>query len=349
MSDLIVCTRNAVSRGTEWLVRRQDADGSFAGCGGELVAAYKAPLAFACAGSTEAGVRCLQYIKTHNVNHEGELSSGDGSLKTAFPGNQRNFANYMDGWVAIGAWLLEDFEFARSICARLAPLRATHGGLPTGPAKWSGIARYDILTNASLGRAFLHTGMLDEARSVADFLCEVVAPAHQRTPDAALDMSFDASWNHVDPEDPGDRVYYRFVFGMRGERVFCPAFTCAFLCEIAQLGDKVKYLDAAGKFLAVIRRAPEYVDGSLANGKSGWAAGMLAMAADDPLARKMALQVMPHMLARQRQDGEFGASSGADQPPLAKRLESTAEHVAWSIEYQRLATLGLQNEGEGPI
>ena len=339
MDDLICCTRNAVLRGIEWLIRRQNADGSFADCGNELVSTYKAPLAFAVSGNVEAGIRCLRYIKTNNFNAGGELSSAGGGVKTTFLGNQRNFANYMDGWVAIGAWLLGDLELATRICERLLPQLAAHGGIPTGPGKWSGTSRYDILTNASIGRAFLHTGMRDAACSVADFLCEVVTGAHQRTPDAALDMSFDASWNHVEPNDPSDRVYYRFIFEQRGERVFCPAFACAFLCEIAQVRDKARYLDAAGKYLSAIFRTPEYLDQSLSNGKSGWAAGMLAVAGGGVTAKQAALQIIPKMLARQRDDGEFAAAAGADQTPLAKRLESTAEHVAWALEYQRILTL----------
>lgn len=347
MDDLINCACNAVSRGAEWLIRHQNPDGSFADCKNELVSTYKALLAFAVSGNTEAGVRCLRYIKAHNLNGERELSSGDGSVKTTFPSNQRNFANYMDGWVAIGAWLLGDFEFAARICQRLLQQQAAHGGILTGPEKWSGVPRYDVLTNASLGRAFLHTGMRNESRLVADFLAEAVAPRHQRTPDTALDMSFDVSWNHVESFDPNERVYYRLIFGQRGERVFCPAFACAFLCEIAQLGDKDKYLGAACKYLSSIIRTPEFVDQSLANGKSGWAAGMLAVAAQDEGARKAALQIMPKMLARQREDGEFAAASGAvEQTPFAKRLESTAEHVAWAVEYQRLLTLGFfENRG----
>jgi hypothetical protein len=341
MADLINCTRNAVLRGTEWLIRRQNADGSFSECGDELVSTYKAPLAFAVSGNTEAGVRCLEYIKTHNLNGEGELSSAGGGVKTTFPNNQRNFANYMDGWVAIGAWLLGDFGFAARICERLLPQQAAHGGILTGPEKWSGTPRFDVLTNASLGRAFLHTGMRDKARSVADFLAQVVAPQHQRTPKEAFDMSFDVEWNHVEPLDPKDRPYYRLLYSQRGERVFCPAFACAFLCEMARLDNQVRYLGAAREYLSVITRTPEFLDQSLANGKSGWAAGMLAVASRDESAKQAALQIMPKMLARQREDGEFAAASGADQTPLAKRLESTAEHVAWALQYQRLLALGL--------
>jgi len=341
MNDLIDLTRKAVPLGIQWLIERQNADGSFADCGDELVSTYKAPLAFAVTGNVGAGIRCLQYIKRHNLNSATELSSADGSVKTTFSNNQRNFANYMDGWVAIGAWLLGDFEFATRICEKLLPQQATHGGVLTGPTKWSGASRYDVLTNASIGRAFLHTGMKQEARRVADFLVQVVEPSNQRALDKALDMSFDAGWKHVDTPSPQDRPYYQLLYGERGERVFCPAFACSFLCEIGQMDGQSKYYVAAGKYLSSITRTPEYLDHTLANGKSGWAAGMLAVGHGDESARGAALQIMPRMLARQRADGEFASAANAGDTPFAKRLESTAEHVSWALEYQRLLTIGF--------
>lgn len=340
MSETIVAVaRKAIALGTTWLTSHQLAAGSFADGGDELVSTYKAPLAFALAGQTEAGVKCLQYIKTHNLNGDGELASGDGSHKTGFASNQRNFANYMDGWVAIGAWLLGDYGFAARLSTRLLPQQAAHGGFPTGPEKWSGKTRYDILTNASIGRAMLLAGLPTAADKVADFLVQVVAPAHQAHLPQAFDMSFDANWNPVVPDDPADRRYYQFLYGTRGERVFCPAFACAFLCEMAALRGRNDLLTAARHYLDVILQTPEFRDASLSNGKSGWASGLLALAGDDG-ARAAALQIMPNMLARQRPDGEF-AAAGDGEVPWAKRLEATAEHVAWAREYLRLATLGL--------
>jgi hypothetical protein len=341
--ELLSSTRQTIDRGAEWLIKHQNADGSFADCGNELVSTYKAPLAFARAGKIEAGARCLLYIKSHNLNKDGELSSGDGSVKTQYVHNQRNFANYMDGWVAIGAWLLGEYAFADKLCDRLINQQSAHGGIVTGPEKWCGKARYDILTAASCARAFLLVGRRAEALKVADFLASVTLPEHQRTPDAALDMSFDASWNHVAPLEAEESPYYRLDYEHKGQRVFCPAFSCAVLCEIWQVSGKAQYLEAARKYLKAIMSTPEFKDHSLSNGKSGWAAGMLGLASQDRTAIDAALAIMPRMLARQSPSGEFGAAEAShEQAPLAKRLEATAEHTAWAIEYARLLTLGLR-------
>jgi hypothetical protein len=338
MKSLALSTeaQTVVNRGIAWLIERENADGSFAECGSELVSSYKALLAFAKAGKVEEGIRCLRYIQKNNVNADGELSSGDGSIKTNFPGNQRNFANYMDGWVAIGSWLLGDYKFATTICDGLIKQQASHGGVLTGPKKWCGQPRYDILTAASCGRAFLITGKLKEAIKVADFISDVLK--RQRTPDKSLDMSFDENWKHVETPSAEDRVYYRLDYDSKGERVFCPAFSCAFLCEISQISQNKEHLAAARKYLTVIEQTPEFKAKTLANGKSAWAAGMLAIAAKDKDAERAALAIMPQMLARQKADGAFGSG---DQTPFAKVIESTAEHAAWSLEYVKLLAMGL--------
>lgn len=79
-----------------------------------------------------------------------------------------------------------------------------------------------------------------------------------------------------------------------------------------------------------IGKTPEFVDRTLDNGKSGWAAGLLAQATGEERYREAFRFIMPNVLGRQGSDGEFGASSrshktpGAGKPasstPLARRL-----------------------------
>jgi hypothetical protein len=344
--NLLDTAWNSVKLGAEWLVNKQNENGSFVGCADDLLSSYKVPLAFSLAGTIDRGVRCLRRIKSENVNKEGELSSGRGTIKTAFANNQRNFANYMDGWVAIGAWRLGDYDFAEGICERLVLRQASHGGVLTGPQKWSGAARYDILTTASCGRAFLLTGRRSEALKAASFLSDAIIGKHQRNSGVSLDMSFDESWDPVDSPIPEDRPYYRFEYNRRGERVFCPAFACVVLCEIYQVSHSSNHLEAARRWFDAITKTPEFADHSLSNGKSGLAAGALALAAGDRRAAGAALWIMSRTLARQQGDGEFvSAAPSQTQSPTAKRIETTAEHTAWAAEYVRLLSSGLGQVG----
>lgn len=331
----------AVALGGGWVSSHQGRGGGFLGCEGELRAHYKAPLMFAAAGRIAEASRCVAHIRGSLQNEEGELSSAGGGVKSEFSRFARNFANYMDGWVAIGAWMVGEYGFADQICSRLLETRSrSHGAIPTGPEKWVGRLRYDVLTNASIGRACLITGHRSEALELADFLTEVVA-GRQPAPERELLMSFDDGWTPMEPRDPSERPYYRFVLAERGERVFCPAFACSFLCEAHSLSGKRAYLDAAESYLRFILSSEEERDGTLANGKSAWAAGSVALAKGDPDVASAARGMIGRVLERQSPKGEFGSRKRDADLPLAQRLETTAEQTAWCTQFLRMEAMGL--------
>lgn len=347
--------QSATQRGSNWITKRQEKNGEFNGCAKELAAYYKALLLFAFCGLHDPGIRCLNYVKQNFLNSKGELCSGDS--KTNFLRMQRNLANYMDGWIAIGSWFLGDYEFANSISLLLkSQQNAFHGGLLTGPEKWSGRPRYDLATTASCGRAFFFTGHHNAALKAADFLKEAIK--HQSELKSGLDLCFDDEWNRVDCQDPQERTYYRLDATNRGEKVWFPAFSSAFLCEVFQVKKDLAYLEAAKEYFKIIEVTPEFRMGTLANGKSGWAAGLLALATRERKYVKSLRLIVPNVLARQKEDGEFGPSprslatqrntseeeNNGSNVPLARRIETTAEFTIWSAQYLRMYSQGLWNE-----
>ena len=345
----------SVKQGVDWLTRWQKPNGEFKGCGKELAGYYKALYMFAVCGRLESGIRCLRYVKENLQNNKGELCSGQS--KTSFPRLQRNLANYMDGWVAIGSWLLGDYGFANRLSLVLkSQQNNSHGGVATGPKKWSGRPRYDIATAASCGRAFFITGQHNAASAAADFLVEALK--HQSDLKQGMDLCFDEKWMRLDAPDPSERTYYRLDLGSRGEKVWFPAFSCAFLCEMHQLSGSDTHLKAAMEYFRVIMDTIEFKEGTLANGKSGWSAGLLALATGQKKYMGAVKLIVPNVLKRQREDGEFGPSprsqraqgaGSTDQggershAPLPRRLETTAEFTTWSAQYLRMHTLGLWN------
>jgi hypothetical protein len=127
---------SSAERGIWWLRSRQRRDGEFAGCADDLAGYYKAILAFSATGRSIPAGRCCRYVTEHFLTSTGELASGD--RKTGVVRFERNLANYMNGWVAAGAWSLEAFELAERVVCGLERAQSTrHGGVLTGPAKWS--------------------------------------------------------------------------------------------------------------------------------------------------------------------------------------------------------------------
>jgi hypothetical protein len=262
----------------------------------------------------------------------------------------QNLANYMDGWVAIGAWLQQDFDLGERVCSRLTQAQSErHGGILTGPAQWSGPPRYDLATAASCGRALLVCGRRDAAHAAGDFLADALT--HQRDRARRLDLVFDVHWQALDPPEANARSYYTFDLARRGEKVWFPAFACAFLCELHAVGRDDRHLDAAREYYEFVASTPEFRDGTLANGKSGWSAGLLARATGEQRYRAALRRIAGNVLTRQAPDGEFtaaatnpAATEHAPDGDMPRRLERTAEFTTWSAEFLRMYTLGLMDD-----
>lgn len=347
---LLSALHDSVERGIGWLEEQTTPDGSFRGGERELSAYYKSLLAFATCGRIESGARSLARVRADLLGSDGALSSDGGSAKTAIVRMGRNLANYMDGWVALGAWLLADREPAERVCDRLAQDQSeAHGGVLTGPERWAGRPRYDLATAASCGRAFLVVGHRDRALAAASFLVEALE--HQHEPETGLDLSFDDAWRRLETPDPSERTYYRYDLTQRGEKVWFPAFSCAFLCELHQVSGDARHLEAAKAYYGFIERSPEFEDGTIANGKSGWAAGLLARATSDSRYSQILEKIAPNVLDRQGPDGQFhesaaphaagapaaAATNGAD---VGRRVERTAEFTTWVAEFLRMLAAG---------
>ena len=339
--------------GAAWLESLLNDDGSFVGCADDLAGYYKSLLALAVCGRLDAGARCRTYVRRHFWTADGEFSAK--GVKTGLVRMQRNLANYMDGWIAIGSWLLEDFELAESAAKGLARAQSdSHGGVLTGPEKWSGRPRYDLATAASAGRAFLITGQRDRARRAAEFLIDALR--HQPAPDKFLNLCFDEQWRPIDTPDESERTYYVLDFSRSGEKVWFAAFSCAFLCELHQVTGDENHLRAAESYFEAIGRLPEFRDGTLGNGKSGWSAGLLAIATHNRRYLEALQWIVPNVLERQGPDGQFLEAVRHETPPgaeesnagrsetpaeLGRRLERTAEFTTWTAEFARFAASGL--------
>jgi hypothetical protein len=345
-SPELAALSRSVASGIGWLEAQMGADGSFRGSEHDLAGYYKSLLALAVCGRLESAARCRAFLRANLREPSGELAYR--GTKTGIARMAGNLANYMDGWVAIGAWLLEDFELAEQIVELLSHAQsATHGGVLNGPEKWAGQARYDLATAASCGRAFLICGRREAARAAGDFLVEALR--RQDAPEERLDLVFDAEWRVLAPPEEGVRTYYRFELARRGEKVWFPAFSCAFLCELHQVTREGRHLQAAREYYGFVERTPEFRDRTIANGKSGWCAGLLASATGEPQYRQALGSIAVNVLARQAPDGEFAAAgAGTAQPPadtstadMPRRLERTAEFTTWTAEFLRMSASGL--------
>jgi hypothetical protein len=167
----------------------------------------------------------------------------------------------------------------------------------------------------------------------------------QTQPRSLLQLSFAADWALSKWEDSSESTYYRFDPSKRGEKVWFPAFSSAFLCELSQVAADGRYLDAAQEYYEFIRRTPEFCDATLGNGKSAWAAALLFQGTGDPDYLDAFHRIVPNVLARQQTDGQFGSSGAprsAGNPsdiPMPRLYERTAEFTTWCATYLRILAI----------
>lgn len=338
----------SIERGSRWLSAAVRDDGSFEHCCFDLASYYKSLLMFAVAGLGDHGTRCLNFIKGNMVNQKNQLCHD--CRKTELARLQRNLANYMDAWIAIGSWLLGDYRFSEMICRNLVKQQnSLTGGIKTGPAVYAMGERYDLATAASCGRAFLLTGNRGASLKTAEFMCEAL----ERQSDllTGLDLSFDRNWRCMRPDDISERTYYRYIFGRKGEKVWFPAFCSAVMSEMYKVFRRRDYLSAAESYFNYITLIPEFRDGTLANGQSAWAAGLLAEITRKGKYKKAFYMIVTNVLARQRPTGEFVKSGKIDsrdeystdsgdeenqEMPFSRRYERTAELTGYSANFVRI-------------
>jgi hypothetical protein len=345
----------AVDSGLCWLSRLQQESGEYRECGHDLAGYYKSPLLFAECGQITLGARCLSFIRRHFLAENGELRFGD--RKTSLIRMERNLANYMDGWVALGAWIFGDYELAERLAKRLMSAQSgKNGGVETGPTQWAIRERYDLATAASCGRAFLRAGHRDAALAAGEFLCSALE--HQEDISAGLNLSFDSSWNRLKAEDPSERSYFWFDLSERGEKVWFPAFSCGYLSELYELQGDSKFIDAARRYFAFIAGTPEFKERSLGNGKSAWAAGRLAKLTGEKQFYEAFAAIATNVLRRQSRNGVFLTGSAADHvaaegvfevrgDAVVREAERTAEFTMWVAEYLRLLSVGIEGSNYG--
>ncbi len=313
-------------------------DGGFEHSSFDLASYYKSLALFAVAGLWDQGARCLKFIRENLVNEKNQLCH-DGR-KTELARMQRNLANCMDGWIAIGSWMLGDYRFSEMICRNLAMQQnSLTGGVKTGPEVYSARERYDLATAASCGRAFLLTGNRGASLKAAEFMCEAL----ERQSDllTGLDLSFDRNWRCLRQDDISERAYYRYIFDRKGEKAWLPAFCSAVMSEMYKVFRRRNYLSAAESYFNFITLIPEFREGILANGKSAWAAGLLAEITGKDKYKNAFYMIVPNVLARQRPSGEFGTSGEIDfsgELPVHSGAEENGES-RYSIRYDRTAEL----------
>jgi hypothetical protein len=318
------------ARGAEWLVERQESDGSWAGLTDPRIDGfYKASWALAETGHTDAAHRVLDY-----VNREFLLSNGDlGPHEHPAFGEIHHL--YPNAYVIVGSARCGRYEVSgpttRFLLTRQHP---GTGGFYSQRGVPGQESRTDTMSTSAAGMACLATGELDAARRAGEYL-EDMAEAQPDTgagfyfttkPDGELRRTFedeDDEWWAVVRTDESDQCWYAV------------GLPFAFLLQLAAATGEERYHALADWYFEFQQSCVNPWSGG-SSGKAAWATSMLYRRTGEERYREIALRIAEDvMIDDQNPDGSWGQGGEDGYAEVeTDSLENsdfdiTAEYTLW--------------------
>ncbi|NPV48471.1 MAG: hypothetical protein HPY69_16145 [Armatimonadetes bacterium] len=311
--------REAAHRGTQWLLSRQNADGSFIRDDLQADVYHKGAYALAVTGHTLEAHRLLNWIRREALGADGRPRHFDQGL-----------ALYKTSWIYQGAHRLGRFDISYPVVRYILRCQAPGGGFFQVV---EGNEYVESLCTGWAGVACLYGGELAAARRCAEHLIAQVRqqPTTGRfyfrtTPEGQLLVAED---------DP----LTAFIDGSRpGQGYYFPGMACLFLCRYHQATRDEAALTAAKWLMDASLTWAEDSYASMPSGKSALGAAVYYSITGDAAARDAAVRFADYVVARQRPEGAWDNPASDSGIVL---LDHTAEMIVWLSEIA--ATLGAMS------
>lgn len=322
LADAITRARASRDRGVAWLLRHIDPTGKPVGAEKRNGWA-RVPWALAVSGETDTAAQVVAWAERTQL-------CGDGNFTAGPAYGSGRFLAYPLAHFAIGAWLTERYDTARSVMGALRRLQdPATGGFPIAPPKDRATDLHDLLSTAQAGQAAVITGQHDIAEGVYRWLTDLL---QQQPPSAGSRFyTFRQGANLV--TQPAQALEWLAItdFDVPRQTFYTPGMAAVFLCAYAGSQGLKHPVELASALLArnLSGTAAQFDDlSSVQACKFGWGAAALY-----PL--DVQRDWTPHLKrmvgwfeARQAEDGSWAPSAFLQPAPDdVDRLVKTAEHV----------------------
>jgi hypothetical protein len=249
-SEKLRLYRDARDKGTRWLLRHMNADGSL-GDVREGFYFYRAPWTFAITGESEAAGAICGWVRKHMLTASGAI---DGIYRPS------GYAYaYTTSAFVIGAHLASQYDLSYGVMpALLAYQDPRSGGFANDRnADGSQSDDMDIPFACGPGFACLETGYLAEARKVYDYLRDIYDA--QRELPARFFYTLSRTSQKPVVEFPAERAISYVVENQdpRRQRWTIGGIAAGFLCRLYMVEPRAEYLALARKFQAFSMAATE--------------------------------------------------------------------------------------------
>ena len=329
------------SIGCRWLLKHQNADGSWNGLREPKVDAfYKACWALSAVGQPAAAHRTLNYVQQHFLTADGDVSPRH------HPWLREVHYLYANAYVVIGSMQSGRSDIAiPSLRFLLSCQDSDHGGFRSQPHPTPQGVAFDSVSAASAGLACLTVGQIQPARHTADFLAHLIKlqpdPQHRFFttvgPDGRLRTKIEGASD----------AYVRVVdTRLKNQCWYTVGVPFAFLVRLSEATGEARHRDMAQWYFDFQDRCINPWNGG-SSGKAGWGCAMLYRMTGEPRYREIALHTAERITARQNNDGSWlkpnkakndarpavgwGASGGElfRNTLTDAKFEVTSEYVLW--------------------
>ncbi|MHB0874808.1 MAG: prenyltransferase/squalene oxidase repeat-containing protein [Anaerolineae bacterium] len=324
--------RRAIERAAAWLAEQQGADGSFGVRGAGLGPFMVTPLALLLDGRPECALATLQHVKRELYEPDGRfrLLAGDaGSTPVA------QYA-YQPGWMAISAQLNGCFGIAYPATRHLLSFQdPASGGLFGSVAdRDRRTGRIDLPSTGMAGLAFLHTGRLDEARRVGDYV--LFLQSLQPRPADRLYTTYDTAAGLVTDVDEGAIPRNRNYPLVLGPGVACSSgwlfgLVIAFLSDLYRATADDRYLQGAASLFDLAALSPDVGRAPTAH-KLAWGCAKLYLASGDDRHLEVGCRVADHLASIQLEQGCWlyeGIFYSLEEQGRGVTVNMTSQFNAW--------------------
>lgn len=319
MSEKLREYRAAQRKGTEWLLRHLNSDGSL-GDPSQGFHYYRAPWTFVATGESAAANAVCGWIRRNLLTSEGRLEGPYRVFDDAYA--------YRNATLIVGAQMAMQYDLSHGLMSDLLAWQdPLSGGFPDDRMPNGGRSdNMDIPYSCGPGFACLATGHLDAARAVYRFL-KAIYDVQTELPDRFY-YAWSQTQQTVITQYPEDRRHWYIVDNQvaRPQRWTIGGIAAGFLCRLYLADPCPEYIALARQYQAFSMSATERQFEFPQVCKSSWGSALLYQITGEDKYLKWTYRMGDWFVRTQEPDGHWRWWS-QERPSLGSQIELTLEFV----------------------
>lgn len=317
------CT--ARTRGGQYLVARQNPDGSFGTYRRGPKAYSKILMAWHVCGYTKEANRLCQWIRNCGMTPDGDFGPRP-------QGKSDHDYIYPNSWIIMGAHQLGAFDISqRGMDFLMTFWDSDSGGFYSSRTEKNASTKQDLIFVGFAGLAALYTGKTDVARGVGRWMNRLMA-LQPRFPQGLYTVYSrqQGLYTQYQPEE-ANRHFLDFSASTGEQFFFQIGVAGGFLAELFVATREPEWLDLAQQYMQGAISANDHFFSTVRAGKVGWAASLLHTLTGERQYKDLAFRVGNFLVSSQTSQGSWG--NGPGQPG---NDDLTAEMVLWLDAIHRM-------------